>query len=115
MNFYSDNFFTVFKRKKIFIFFILCIIFLANAGFAFALEIQYPSILGFSIDNDSSLPEYAKYFFNLGMAVAGTLAVLVLVFGGIYYLIDFARGKFANEGKEWIKGGTLGLLLIVCA
>jgi len=124
MNFYSDNFFTVFKRKKIFIFFILCIIFLANAGFAYALEIQYPSILGFSIDNDSSLPEYAKYFFNIGVAIAGTLAVIVIAWGGIQYMFTLGLGKMIDpkkgkrgpdEAKAWIKAGILGLLLIVCA
>jgi hypothetical protein len=103
------------NKKKAIFYFLFAGVLLMNAGFVYALETTYPSILGFSVDNNSSLPEYAKYFFNLGMAVAGTLAVLVLVFGGIYYLIDFARGKFANEGKEWIKAGTLGLLLILCA
>ena len=90
-------------------------IFLAAANFAYALEAKYPKIMGLSIDNNSKLPEYAKYFFNIGMAVAGALAVLVIVFGGIYYLVSFGRGKFVNEGKEWIKAGILGLLLIVCS
>ena len=86
-----------------------------NAGFVYALETRYPTILGMSIDNNSSFPEYAKYFFNIGMILAGILAVCVIAFGGIYYLVDFARGKFKDEGKEWIKAGVLGLLLTVSA
>lgn len=124
MNFYSDNFFTVFKRRKAFIFFILCIIFLANAGFVYALETQYPTIFGLSVDSDSTLPEYAKYFFNIGIAVAGILAVIVIAWGGIQYMftlglgkmIDLKKGKRGpDEAKQWIKAGVLGLLLIVCA
>ncbi|MBI1866541.1 MAG: hypothetical protein HY005_02270 [Candidatus Staskawiczbacteria bacterium] len=78
-----------------------------------ALEVTYPTVLGFSITENSSFIEYARYFFNIGMAIAGTLAVMAIIFGGVYYLISFNRGKFTNEGKQWIKAGILGLLLLV--
>ena len=70
------------KIKKFIFYFLFAGIFLAAANFAYALEAKYPKIMGLSIDNNSKLPEYAKYFFNIGMAVAGALAVLVIVFGG---------------------------------
>ncbi|MFH1968344.1 MAG: pilin [bacterium] len=104
------------KTKK----FTLCSIIIFAAlfiytGSVFALETNYPTIFGLSIDGDSSLPEYAKYFFNIGVLLAGILAVIVVAFGGIYYLVSLGRGKFTDEGKEWIKAGILGLLLIMSA
>ena len=91
--------------------------FLLRAGFvfAFALETHYPTLFGISINNTSTLPEYACYLFALIMNLSFFIAVGVIAFGGVYYLIDYARGKFKDEGKEWMKAGILGLLLIVCA
>lgn len=100
------------KYKKIFFFFLILCFFLIKADFVLALEQQYPPVFGLSI-GEGTLPEYAKYFFNIGMAIAGTLAAIVIVFGGIYYLVSLGMGKFTDEGKQWIKAGVLGLLLTV--
>jgi hypothetical protein len=89
--------------------------FFFRADFVLALELRYPTILGFSVNDTSTLPEYARYFFNIGMALAASIAVAAIAFGGIYYLVSFARGKFKDEGKDWIKAGILGLLLTVSA
>lgn len=101
------------KFKKIILFSVLALAFFLQANYILALEIRYPSILGFSIDSSSSLPEYAKYFFNIGMAIAGVLTVMVIIFGGLYYLVSLGRGGYTGEGKEWIKAGITGLLLII--
>lgn len=83
------------------------------------LELHYPTIniLGqsLSLNDTSSFPEYARYFFNLGITLAGFIAVVTIAFGGVYFLIDYARGKFKDEGKEWIKAGITGLLIVMCA
>jgi hypothetical protein len=80
---------------------------------SFALEIDYPSFGDLTITQNSSLPEYAKYFFNLGMALAGMLALIVITIGGAFYLISFASGKFTDNGKEWIKSGVIGLVILL--
>jgi len=100
------------KSKKIFFFFLIFCFFLIKADFVLALEQQYPPIFSLSIGS-GTLPEYARYFFNIGMAMAGILAAIVIAFGGIYYLVSLGMGKFTDEGKQWIKAGVLGLLLIV--
>ncbi len=87
-------------RKRGYFFFFLFAFFLLKAEAVFAID---------------TLPEYAAYIFNFGVAIAGGLAVIVIMFGGVYYLISFGRGKFTNEGKEWVKAGLLGLFLTVCA
>ncbi len=99
-------------NKKIFLFSLVVCVFLIGADFVLALEQRYPTILGVSVGN-GTLPEYARYFFNIGMALAGTLAAIVIAFGGIYYLISATKGDYKSEAKEWIKSGVLGLFLIV--
>jgi len=64
-----------------------------------------------SVNETSTLPDYAKYFFNLGIMLAGFLAAVITAYGGIYYLVSFGRGKFTDEGKDWIKAGLTGLIL----
>ena len=93
--------------------------FLLKAGFTLALEIHYPdlNILGqhFAVDDTSTLPEFVCYFFGLATNLALLIAVLVIAFGGIYYLISYGKGKFTSEAKDWIKAGILGLLIVICA
>lgn len=104
------------NKNKIFIFWAIIFAFFLKAKAVFALESKYPTIFGVSLnDTNATLPQYAKYFFNIGIALAAFIAVAVIAFGGVYFLIDFARGKFADEGKQWIKSGILGLLLVMCA
>jgi len=108
MNFLKKN------KFKLFLLLIFVFYFFSFAIFANALEIKYPQIFGISI-TEGSLPQYAKYFFNVGIFIVATVAGIVIAFGGIYFLVDLTRGKFASEGKEWIKAGIAGLLLTTCA
>ena len=107
--------------KKLFFFLCLGCVLLSSADFVLALEVNhlevnYPSIFGLqALNNTSSLGDYVCYLFGLGMNLAILIAVIVVAFGGVYYLVSYGRGKFTSEGKEWIKAGVLGLLIVVCA
>ncbi|OGZ78420.1 MAG: hypothetical protein A2528_02155 [Candidatus Staskawiczbacteria bacterium RIFOXYD2_FULL_37_9] len=83
------------------------------------LELHYPTIniLGqiLSLNDTSNFPEYARYFFNIGIILAGLIAVGTVIFGGVYYLISFAKGSFKDEGKDQLKAGITGLLIVMCA
>lgn len=103
------------KIGKIIILGIVTFLCFLKAAPAFGLELQYPSILGFSVNDTSTLSDYVKYFFNIGMALAVIIAVGTVAAGGVYYLISYGKGKFTDEGKSWIKSGLLGLLIIFCA
>jgi hypothetical protein len=103
------------KIQKAILFLGIIFSFFLKAGLAFALEVKYPTIGGFSLNSTSSFPEYVKYFFNIGMASAGIIALMAVVFGAAYYLVSFGRGKFTDEGKEWIKAGLLGLFITLAA
>jgi len=102
-------------KKKVIIFLGIFLAFLARAGFVLALEAHYPTVFGVSLNETSTFAEYGCYFFALIMNLAFFVAVIVVAFGGVYYLVSYSRGKFTDEGKDWIKAGILGLLIIVCS
>ena len=102
-------------NKKLILFLGIIFTLFSKAGFAFALENVYPSILGVSISNSSTFEEFVCYFFGLGINLAILIAVIIIAFGSIYFLIDYGRGKFVDEGKAWIKAGILGLLIVICS
>ncbi len=101
------------QKSKKFLFFWGIISFLVlRASLAVALELEYPTINGISLNSSSSLPEFARYFFNLGIELAILIAVGAIAYGGIYYIISFLKGSFRDEGKEIMKSGATGLLLV---
>lgn len=106
-----------FRVKKSFLLFCFCILSLIKTGVAYAinLEINYPTIFGLKITSSSTLPEYTKYFFNLGIGIGSILAMSVIIFGGIHYLVSFGAGRITSSGKEWIKSGIVGLVILLCS
>jgi hypothetical protein len=43
------------------------------------------------------------------------VTLVVIAFGGVLFLVSYGRGKFTDDGKDWIKAGLLGLLIILCS
>lgn len=101
------------KRIKKTLLFIIATLFLFQVNVVYALEVNYPSLFGLSLNDNSGFPEYAKYFFNVGIILSCFVAAISIAFGGVYYLVSYGRGKFTTEAKEWIKSGLLGLLIVV--
>lgn len=58
---------------------------------------------------------FVANFYQFALMVGGILAFGAIVYGGVKY--TFARGDppGMSEGKEWVKGALLGLLLLVGA
>lgn len=86
----------------------------AFANSALGLELEYPELFGMDIGS-GTFSEYIKYFFNLGVGISAILALIILTYGSITFLIDYGRGKILSEGKEWMKAGIFGLLLSISA
>ncbi len=101
--------------KKIAIFVIFFFFLFLNIGTVLALEVNYPTILGHSIDDTSSFAELACYLIGVIMDLSVLIAVITIAYGGIYYLVSYGRGNFTSTAKDIIKSGILGLLIIVCA
>ncbi|MBU4367537.1 hypothetical protein KKC49_01550 [Patescibacteria group bacterium] len=103
------------KNYLFFVFSLLIVLFLSfllniilGPNLVLAIEVELPGL-----GQNPSLPQYVSYIFNFVMQMAGTLAVMVIMFGGIHYLVSFGMGKITSEGKEWIKAGILGLLILL--
>ena len=97
----------------------MLLLFFLNTSLVFALEISYPSLSifgqNFSLTNASTIQEFFCYFFGLITNLTLIITAIVISFGGIYYLFSYGRTSLKEEGKEWIKAGISGLLLVVCS
>lgn len=73
-----------------------------------------PGYIPTTADNKTTPGPYIKGIFNLAIAVAGGLAVIMIIFGGIKYMsTDAWTGK--NEARGIIENAIWGLLLAIGA
>ncbi|KKP32717.1 MAG: hypothetical protein UR22_C0008G0056, partial [Parcubacteria group bacterium GW2011_GWC2_32_10] len=80
-----------------------------------ALENDYPDILGNVLPANPDIADLVSYFANIGISISLILATLVIIFGGLQYMVYNALGKSTSEGKDWVKSGLLGMFLLVTA
>ena len=66
------------------------------------------------VENTTTAGPYIIGIFNLIIALAGGLAVLKIIYGGIQYMSTDAFGA-KNEAKDTIKNAIWGLLLAISA
>ncbi len=104
------------KSKKKFLGFLFVfsfLLFLASFIKASQLEINYPEIFGQTLGSDTTLPEYLKYVFNFAIMISGVIALAVLIWGGVLYLISTGNPAKMKEAREEIFGGTIGLVILL--
>jgi hypothetical protein len=76
------------------------------------LELDYPKIQEIKPTISMPLGEYVKYIFNFAIWVAGIVAFLLLVIGGIKYLTSIGNSSARTEAKKQINSSFLGLLIL---
>ena len=78
------------------------------------LEIQYPQVPGAETPTvvKTPLPQYVKYIFNFGIWIAGFVAFLSLIYGGIRYLTSVGDPSKTGDAKDQIFAGILGLVVL---
>lgn len=54
-------------------------------------------------------------FYTFALIIAGILAFGAIVYGGIKYSISVGNPSSQSEGRSWIWGALIGLLLLACA
>ena len=96
-------------NKKILLILAIFTFLFLKVKFSLALEVD----LG--LGDNPDFPKYFCYLFGLIMNSAAIISAIIVAFGGLYYLVDYGRGKFASEGRAWIKAGILGLLVTTCS
>lgn len=62
-----------------------------------------------------SLSEYLQWVFNFALIATGFLAVLMIVIGGVEFMIGGANESMRKEGKNRISNALWGLLLALGA
>ncbi len=64
----------------------------------------------------SAGPEgFVSNFYQFALMIGGILAFGAIVYGGVKYTFAAGNPGGQSEGKEWVKGALLGLLLLVGA
>ena len=83
-----------------------------NSSYVPLQNIQLPN--GNKLYDASSIAEYLQIIYSFGVAIAGGLAVIMIVFGGIEYMLAEA---FTNKtaAKNRITAALIGLLLALCS
>ncbi len=78
----------------------------------YQLETALPEIPGVPAPS-SGLPEYLNYLFVFGLGIIGVVALAVMMFGGIQYILAAGNVGKTTEAKEWIYAALTGLGLLL--
>jgi len=101
-------------NKFIFLLIIILFLFSFLGSFSFAeergLEVQYPEMGGEKISTSTTVSEYAVYIFNFCIIIAAVAAFVILIYGGIRYLLSTNNPGSMKESRIWIYSGIVGLL-----
>lgn len=81
---------------------------------AFALEVQYPQIGSTpALNNNTTLPTYFKYIFDLGMGLGILIVIATLAVGGVLYVLSSANPKWKATAMDRISGAITGFFLLL--
>lgn len=105
------------KIKKIKILFLIgaiSLLFFAPVALAqYKLETGLPNVPGGQLPAGSELPSYIKYLFIFGLGLITILALGVMIFGGIQYILAAGNAAKTEDAKAWIQQALLGLGLLL--
>lgn len=108
----------MFNSKKIFAILSLTILLLVLSSFVLAkdLEVKYPTIgekTPAPTSTEAKLTDYIRYIFALSIRIAGFIALGVMIYGGIKWLVSGGSpGKIA-DARSQILGGFLGIVILL--
>jgi hypothetical protein len=95
----------------------LILFFSLGIGSSFAqkdLETEYPEVGGTRPETvATSLPEYVKYIFNFAIWIAGALALVFIIIGGVKYLLSTGNPSLQGDARNQILSALLGLVIIL--
>ena len=99
------------KNKRYYFLLLLITAILSTAGVAYALEIKYPTIPGLPDLNTQTptIPGLVKYYFGLGIYLAGVLSLISFTIGAVGLISPALEAH--NDAKDRMKGAVLGLAL----
>ncbi len=98
--------------NRVLLFVVCCLLFVSPALAQFRLETGLPGVPGGQLTTGKELPEYINYLFIFGLGSIGILALGVMMFGGIQYILAAGNAAKTEDAKEWIKSALYGLALL---
>ncbi len=102
---------TLFKKLRPLVFASFCLFYAAVARAQVTIYTNLPG----QPSGSSGLGNFVDYLYRFAMMLAGILAFGAIVYGGIKYTLAAGNPTGQTEGKEWVKGALVGLLLLVGA
>ncbi len=57
--------------------------------------------------------DFFAYFFRISIGVAGGIAFLLILYGGLKMMLSAGNPEALNEGRELVTSAIFGLLLII--
>lgn len=100
-----------YTKISIFILFILIVLLLADFTFAQReLEVPLPQL---GTTKLPFLPDYVKYIFNFAVGIAGLIAFVMIIIGGIRYLTSVGNPSAMSDANDQIFSGIIGLIVIL--
>lgn len=100
--------------KTIFMVFMISVLLLPIFAHSYTLLESLPGLKTAS-GQGPSLSEYLQWVFKFTLAATGFLAVLMIVIGGVEFMIGGANESMRKEGKSRISNALWGLLLALGA
>ena len=77
------------------------------------LNLDYPRFGPFDLNINQNLTEIIGYVYYFIVGIAGLAAFVMLVWGGVQWLLSGAIPSQASEAKEKVRSAILGLLLVL--
>jgi len=87
---------------------------IATSSALAANEFTY-EIAGITITNKTTAAELIMYFFNIGIAIGGFIAVVMVITSGIDYLTSGGNPSKLDSAKKRMQNSALGIVILVGA
>lgn len=99
-------------NKKSFLICSTLIVFYAVASMAFGADttLTYPSFV-----SSTSPADFVVNFYNFALGIAGTLAIIEIIYGGIKYIVSAGNSSAQTDAKDIIMSSIWGILLLAGA
>jgi hypothetical protein len=103
--------------KKFILFVIIVFTFLTIAQECLAVELllDWPSIGGEKLGNQSSVPELISYIYKFALGICGVVALFSIIVGAFQYATSAGDSSKAGDAKDRITQALLGIVILLCA
>lgn len=101
------------KKQKPFIIFTAFLFLFLCFSFVSALEIDYPGAGGGNLTEETTFPQYIGYLFNFSIAMAGIIALGVIIWAGIKILTSPDQPATVQDARTKITGALLGIIILL--